>query len=155
MSVVDSPKNRIKIVRLTQSVLRENCVAGLKRSNKRWFSTAHFICQLAVWPSSACVAMSDQDGRHWVDVFKTYPEIGVAALIICLVVTFALNFSWWLIALPDLVNAHSDSRLVAAFFGSLGLVLLDTVAVFRGLRGVHVINLAFKNRELTHDDDKA
>lgn len=97
--------------------------------------------------------MSDQEVRLWAGLIKRYPEAGLAGIIVTVVTGLAINFGWWLIALPDLINAHSDSRLIAAFFGSFGLVLLDAVLVVRAMRWANRIHDAIETTENTHDDE--
>lgn len=97
--------------------------------------------------------MSDQDVRLWAGLIKQYPEAGWAGVIVGVVTGLAINFGWWLIVLPDCINAHSDSRLVAAFFGSFGLVLLNIVAVVRAVGWANRIHDAIETSEITHDDE--
>jgi len=97
--------------------------------------------------------MTDHEVRQWAGLIKRHPEAGLAGVIAGAVTGLAINFGWWLIALPDLVDAHSDSKLTAAFFGSLGLVLLDAVVVVRAVRWANRIQNAIKTTEITHDDE--
>jgi hypothetical protein len=97
--------------------------------------------------------MSDQEVQVLADLIKEYPEAAWAAVICGTVAFLTINFAWWLIELPQLVNAHSDSLLLAAFAGSLGLVLFDAVAVVWAFRCANRISAAIRTTRNNNDDE--
>ncbi len=78
--------------------------------------------------------MSDQEVQTWADLIKQYPEVAWVAAISAAVSLLAINFVWWLIELPDWVNAHSDGLLLAAFAGSFCVVIFDVVSAIWAYR---------------------
>ena len=78
--------------------------------------------------------MTDQDVQYWADLIKEYPEAAWVARISGATAFLAVNFVWWLIELPNLVNAHSDGLLLTAFAGSFGLVIFNVVSVVWAFR---------------------
>jgi hypothetical protein len=97
--------------------------------------------------------MADQEIQEVAGFIKEYPEAAWAAVIFGAISFLAINFAWWLIELPDLVNSHSDNLLIVAFAGSSGLVLFDVVSVIWAIRCVNRISAAMKIRG--NNDDEA
>ncbi len=95
---------------------------------------------------------TNQHLHAWADLAMEYPTAAWALGIFGAIVFLTVNFGWWFLELPALVNAHDDSRLLIAFAGSTGFVVFDAVTGIGTWRAAHRISAALRNARIDHDD---
>ena len=96
--------------------------------------------------------MTDPKDKELAGLIKETPEAAWAAVICGGVSFLAINFGWWLIELPNLVNAHRDGLLLTGFAGSFGLVLVDVVSAVWAFRRTSRLLAAMKTTGNSHDE---
>lgn len=95
---------------------------------------------------------TDQELQAVAGLVRKHPELTWAAVVFGGIIVLTINFAWWLIALPGLINAHNDGRLLAAFAGSVGLVLVDVIVGIRAFRSATQVSSAINDTGHDHDD---
>jgi len=95
---------------------------------------------------------TDHDVHIWAELAKDHPEAAWGVAVLGAIAFVTVNFAWWAIELPTLVNAHDDSRLAVAVAGSVALIVFDAIAPMWAWRRTHRIIITIRNARIEHHD---